>query len=387
MKYLILEIIQEACEGKVMVDNQDWPYSFNTIINDKRRYINKNNNITLHIRDIEEFKEKIKEYINLELDCKRSTMKIYNGNVSDKIKWYIVNLFANMTTEDFLNPIAFIDKYMAFLKDKTFDYLDEGITVKLPKVKDSELEIKREQNNTSMETPNRITLTLKKKGEEFTTFKLPSIYYAVREENNKKVCYIYSVMNKGNKKLNESELKFQKQINRLLYKLNDGVVESEEYYEYKEALKRKEEKEAQGEEVTEEIYYPEGNISDITNSFLFSLNIFMSLLQKEKIKTVKVIPYLPVRYNARALAAKEKETEEARELYEQRNDMIQTNATNKLIRTFRRLSSQNGSVKVIMYPYEMDEFLTINLDSRENELDNMLLEESNDVINREIKEK
>ena len=150
MKDLILEIIQEACEGKVMVDNQDWPYSFNTIINDKRRYINKNNNITLHIRDIEEFKEKIKEYINLELDCKRSTMKIYNGNVSDKIKWYIVNLFANMTTEDFLNPIAFIDKYMAFLKDKTFDYLDEGITVKLPKVKDSELEIKREQNNTSM---------------------------------------------------------------------------------------------------------------------------------------------------------------------------------------------------------------------------------------------
>ena len=67
--------------------------------------------------------------------------------------------------------------------------------------------------------------------------------------------------------------------------------------------------------------------------------------------------------------------------------MIQTNATNKLIRTFRRLSSQNSSVKVIMYPYEMDEFLTINLDSRENELDNMLLEESNDVINREIKEK
>lgn len=44
-------------------------------------------------------------------------------------------------------------------------------------------------------------------------------------------------------------------------------------------------------------------------------------------------------------------------------------------------------VKVIMYLYEMDEFLTINLDSRENELDDMLLDESNDVINREIKEK
>ena len=384
MKDLILEIIQEACEGKVMVDNLDWPFSFNTIINGKRKYINKNNNITLHIRDIEEFKEKIKEYINLELDCKRSTMKIYNGNVSDKIKWYIVNLFANMTTEDFLNPIAFIDKYMAFLRDKTFDYLDEGITVKLPKVKDSELEIKREQNNTSMETPNRITLTLKKKREEFTTFKLPSIYYAVREENNKKVCYIYSVMNKDNKKLNESELKFQKQINRLLYKLNDGVVDSEEYYEYKEALKRKEEKEAQGEEVTEEIYYPEENISDITNSFLFSLNIFMSLLQKEGIETVKVVTYLPVRYNSRAIAAEESPKKKE---FQERNDMIQTNATNKLIRTFRRLAHQNDALEITMYPYEYDEFLTISLRSRDKELDNMLLEESNDIINSEVKEK
>lgn len=37
MKDLILEIIQEACEGKVMVDNLDWPFSFNTIINGKRK--------------------------------------------------------------------------------------------------------------------------------------------------------------------------------------------------------------------------------------------------------------------------------------------------------------------------------------------------------------
>lgn len=369
MNDLILEIFNEACEGKVMIDNMNWPFSFNTMINGKRRYYNKNNNITLVIKNLDEFKEKIKEYLNLEIDCKRKTMRIYNGVVSDKIKWYIVNLFANMTTEDFLNPIAYIDKYMAFLRDKTFDYLDDGITVKLPKVKESELEIKREQNSTSMETPYKITLTLKKNGDEFTTFKLPSIYYAVREENNKKVCYIYSVMNKDNKKLTESEMKFQKQINRLLYKLNDGVVDSQEYYDYKEG---------------ESEYYPEGNISDITNSFLFSLNIFMSLLQKEGIEQVKVVSYLPVRYNSRVLAAEDSEKKE--ELLE-RNNMIQTNATNKLIRTFRRLAHQNNALEITMYPYEYDEFLTINLASREKELENMLLEESNDIINNEIKEK
>lgn len=384
MKDLILEIIQEACEGKVIVDGEEWPYSFNTIIEDKDFYENENNLSTLVIKDLDKLIEKLEEYITLELILERKTLKIYSGKEEDRIKWLISNLFANMTTEDFLNPIAFIDKYMAFLKDKTFDYLDEGITVNLPRVKDSELEIKREQNNTSMETPNRITLTLKRKGEELTTFKLPSIYYAVREENNKKVCYIYSVMNKDNKKLNESELKFQKQINRLLYKLNDGVVDSEEYYEYKEALKRKEEKEAQGEKVTEEIYYPEGNISDITNSFLFSLNIFMSLLQKEGIETVKVVTYLPVRYNSRAIAA---EKSPKKKEFQERNDMIQTNATNKLIRTFRRLAHQNDALEITMYPYEYDEFLTISLRSRDKELDNMLLEESNDIINSEVKEK
>lgn len=384
MKKIFLELVKEACSGKVIVDGEEWPYSFNTIIEDKDFYENENNLSTLVIKDLDKLIEKLEEYITLELILERKTLKIYSGKEEDRIKWLISNLFANMTTEDFLNPIAFIDKYMAFLKDKTFDYLDEGITVNLPRVKDSELEIKREQNNTSMETPNRITLTLKRKGEELTTFKLPSIYYAVREENNKKVCYIYSVMNKDNKKLNESELKFQKQINRLLYKLNDGVVDSEEYYEYKEALKRKEEKEAQGEEVTEEIYYPEGNISDITNSFLFSLNIFMSLLQKEGIETVKVVTYLPVRYNSRAIAA---EKSPKKKEFQERNDMIQTNATNKLIRTFRRLAHQNDALEITMYPYEYDEFLTISLRSRDKELDNMLLEESNDIINSEVKEK
>ena len=384
MKKIFLELVKEACSGKVIVDGEEWPYSFNTIIEDKDFYENENNLSTLVIKDLDKLIEKLEEYITLELILERKTLKIYSGKEEDRIKWLISNLFANMTTEDFLNPIAFIDKYMAFLKDKTFDYLDEGITVNLPRVKDSELEIKREQNNTSMETPNRITLTLKRKGEELTTLKLPSIYYAVREENNKKVCYIYSVMNKDNKKLNESELKFQKQINRLLYKLNDGVVDSEEYYEYKEALKRKEEKEAQGEEVTEEIYYPEGNISDITNSFLFSLNIFMSLLQKEGIETVKVVTYLPVRYNSRAIAA---EKSPKKKEFQERNDMIQTNATNKLIRTFRRLAHQNDALEITMYPYEYDEFLTISLRSRDKELDNMLLEESNDIINSEVTEK
>ena len=369
MKEIFLELVKEACNGKVIVDGETWPYTFNTIIEDKTFLENENNNATLVIKNLDKLISKLEEYITLELILERKTLKIYSGREQDRIKWLISNLIANMTTEDFMNPVLFIDKYIAFLKDKTFNYLDDGITIKLSKMKDSELEIKREQNNTAMETPNKITMTLRKNNDEFTTFKLPSIYYAIREENNEKVCYIYSVMNKDNKKLNENELKFQKQINRLLYKLNDGVKDSDDYYDYKEG---------------KSTYYPEDNITDVTHSFIFSLNVFLSLLQKENIKEVRVVPYLPVRYNSRALAAKESANEE--ELNE-RNDMIQTNATNKLIRTFRRLETQNKNMQITSYPYEIDEFLRIKLNARTKDLDNMLLEEANDMVNNDIKER
>ena len=32
MKEIFLELVKEACNGKVIVDNEAWPYSFNTII-------------------------------------------------------------------------------------------------------------------------------------------------------------------------------------------------------------------------------------------------------------------------------------------------------------------------------------------------------------------
>ena len=145
MKKIFLELVKEACSGKVIVDGEEWPYSFNTIIEDKDFYENENNLSTLVIKDLDKLIEKLEEYITLELILERKTLKIYSGKEEDRIKWLLSNLFANMTTEDFLNPIAFIDKYMAFLKDKTFDYLDEGITVNLPNTKQNNFNFKKKR--------------------------------------------------------------------------------------------------------------------------------------------------------------------------------------------------------------------------------------------------
>ena len=353
MKELFYELIKETCNGKVIIDNEEWPYSFNTIIEDKIRLENKDNNICLIIKNEEEFFKLLEEYINLELSINRKILNITNEK--DKIKFLIVCLFANGTTEDFINPENFIGRNIYFLKDNTFNYLDRGVSVEIGNiVKDSNIEIKREQNSTMMETPYKITYTIKNKEEKH---ELPSIYYGIVEENGIKKCYIYGIQ--ASKK-NENN-KFNKNINRLLYKINEGVEDTQEYYNYKN---------------NKSDYYPEGNISDVTMSFILSLNMFVTLLQSENIQEIKAVPYLPVRYNSRELAASRSNRED---LFE-RNKRIQTNLTNKFIRTFRRLEEQNKNIKVTMYPYELDEFLTIEIDNHKKEITNKLLEDTSKEI-------
>ena len=42
MKEILLELFQEAANGKVKVDGEEWPYSFNTNIEDKLIFENEN---------------------------------------------------------------------------------------------------------------------------------------------------------------------------------------------------------------------------------------------------------------------------------------------------------------------------------------------------------
>ena len=65
MKEIFLELIKEACNGKVIVDGEEWPYSFNTIIEDRDFYENEDNNVTLVIKNLDKLIEKIEEYKSL----------------------------------------------------------------------------------------------------------------------------------------------------------------------------------------------------------------------------------------------------------------------------------------------------------------------------------
>ena len=345
MQKIFTELIKEASNGEVIIDDESWPIAFNTeIIEDNKIYENENNFSTLIIKDKEEFFKLLKKYLKLELKKNRKTPKFYKNTKHNKIKWLMAYLFVNATCSDFSNPNEYIRKEISFLEDDTFNYLDKGIDIDMEYFSNSKLRIKHEVSPTTMETPNKINLSLIKNiDNQEVEYNLPSIYYGI----DKDTCYIYGMLSpKPKKDISELESKYDKKINRILYKLNSGVKESQDYFDFKEGLTS---------------YYPEGNITDVTHSFVLSLSIFLGLLKNKNINKVKAVSYLPVRYVSRYITAINKDDKEKQLELLERNDKIQNNITNKFIRTFIRLSSQDKSISIESLPYEIDEYLTVSL--------------------------
>ena len=355
------EIIKEAKTGQVIIDNDAWPVAFNTIIyeDDKEKILwNDNNNTTLRIKEKAKLLELLEMYIDIELKKQRKTITFFSDKERNHIKWLITYLFVNATTEDFMIPEKLVTRYIRFLNDDTFDCLEKPLEIKMDKnLLESTLRVQKKINSTSMETPYRIDMELVSTiNNQEVVYPLPSIYYGVA---NKK-CYVYSVMMpKAKKELTEEEKKFIKKVNRQLYKINQGVQELEnpDYFTYKEGKSD---------------YYPEENISDVTHSFILAINTFISLLQVRKINEIRLATYLPLRYQSRELAAQKKDGQQ-REEFEERNDYIQQNITNKIIRTFRRLALQNPSVVIKRLPYEVDEFLTSTITPTKGKIENPVL--------------
>ena len=349
IKEIFYELIKEAKDGKVIIDEDPFPIGFNTIINDNEQYLSNNNLSTLEINNLDLFLNKLKEYLELVQKKDRQVYGFLKRNPHDYYKFLIAYLFTNATTEDFLKPIEFIDKEIAFLKENTFNYLNEGIKFQLgSNFKNSSIEIKNEDQSVMMETPYKMTFTFTKLiDNKKVSYKLPSISYGIK--NNE--CYIYSILNSENKDAdNEDEKYYKKKISRQLYKVNKDVHdESEE------------------------------SINDVSPSAVISLLIFISLLKKENITNIKAVPYLPLRYLSRDLAAQEL-NEEQRKILQERNDTIQNNLTNKFIRTFKRVAYHMSGIEINSYPYEYDEYLNIKLGNEQTKVNNELLDELSKTI-------
>lgn len=336
IRNLFISVAKEAIDAKVTFEDETWPFAFNTKL-EKEEYSKNDYFPTIIIKNEDEFFRLLEIYVNKTLESGRRLP--YFKTRSDQIRFIISYLFVNATTEEFNNPIELLNKHIAFLEDDTFKEYDVPITLPLDgDLENTSLSIRRNTQSIYLETPHAIKLKI----EDDTSnndYELGEISYGIY--NN--TCYVYSMMNRALK----SDDPFYKKINRKLFKLNNNIFDSEsdEFKEYKNNNR-------------EGDYYPE-NITDVSMPFVLSLSAFINLLKEYGITDIKVVTYLPLRYLSRT--------------DEERNNNIQRNATDKLIRTFRRVAYQMDGVEVTSLPYELDEYLTLKLDktkdlSSENEM-------------------
>lgn len=348
------EIIPECSKGRVECFFY-YNVLFNTIIlesNKKYMFDNSYDGLmapTLIIKDKEKFDTLLEQYVRLCLDFYDESNypeEINNDKGYLKEKMIMTLLFSNATYEDFNNPIEFLQKRIAFLEGEEKDY-ECSFSPSL----DGVVSISIEKDKIYNETPYKFSS--KVINEEGNTFSFPEIKFGIYNDT----VYVYAIQNKGNEKND-----YSKKVNRTLFKIGEGFDIKEDNYEL----------------------YEEGNLKDISASFLVSLNMFISYIHNLGYDKIVVPSILICRYNAKKIALynallNNRVTLDTQEFILNRDENIQKNLTEKFIRTFLRLKHHYSNINITSMPYETDSSLHL-LVSNNLSSNNHLLNETSKVV-------
>lgn len=355
-------IIHEASNGRIDCLNY-YNIIFSTkIIEENKEYVAKyeHDDIiipTLIIKDKRKFDELLIEYVN-------KAMTFYDNNNFDseldnytydnnekricKEKVILSLLFANATTEDFNDPCNFLRKRIDFIDNDIRNNDDLGYSDILK----GNVSIKIKDDLIYNETPYQ--MIIKVTSSDNQEFVFPSIKFGISDD----YVYIYAIQNKE-----QENTIFNKKINRILYKVGEGFDENKENNDE--------------------------NLKDVTSSFLVSLNMFIAYLYSQGYSKIIVPSYLIERWNAKCISnylkikLRNKNIDEALELFD-KQEYIQYNLTNKLIRTFLRLGCHFNNIDVVSFPYEADSCLHININDRIMNCNNKLLFETYQLASNSI---
>lgn len=351
------EVIPEAAKGKI-----DCYFSLNILFN--TYFVETNTTIqervnyedvlipTLMIKNKNVFDLLLVKYVNLAKEYYIDDKQLNEVKLDNKeIKFILSLLWSNATVEDYNNPIEFLEKRISFL---TNSLVDSNVNFGFVPLLNGVLTLKIEKDLLLNETPSKMVFSLCDK--ENNNYYFPEVKFGIH--NNE--VYFYAIQNKEQ----EKNLYSQK-VNRLLYKIGEGFDSTTDNYDI----------------------YDEGNLKDITASFLVVLNMSIAYLNSIGYSNIKVSSILPTRWNAKRISIEEvskhiKLFNDKRNLEEQ--NRIQNNLTEKFIRTFLRLCYHYDGMDVVSYPYENDSFLNISLNEHLC-CNNSLLGEIFDVVNKNKK--
>lgn len=312
---------------------------------------------TLVIKNKEIFNKLLTEYLAL-AKTKYDLTKYYETLEFDDIenpehiinKLILTTLWANATYDDFNWSEEFLRKQILFLKDNTFSEYNEPTIIGYSEMLGGYLEIENIPEPILNETPTSLKISLiEPKTNERYTF--PLVRYGIKDDK----CYIYAVQK--NKKF-DVDNNFKKKVNRRLFKIGENFDTKNDTYEN----------------------YKEGNLKDVSASFVVASNIVLGLLSSKGINDIVVPSILIERWNAKEknIVLRSKKEEKPKEYIETNKDEhngIQSNLTEKLLRTFLRIVSHNNTFEVIAYPFDIDSSLHIRTCS-ELDCNNSLLNET-----------
>ena len=312
---------------------------------------------TLVIKNKERFNKLLTDYLNL-AKSKYDLTKYYEALDFSDIKNHeqvinkivLTTLWANATYDDFSESEEFIKRQIAFLKDDTFSKYNEPTIIGYSEMLGGYVEIENISEPILNETPTSLKISLiEPETNERYTF--PLVRYGIEDGK----CYIYAVQK--NKKFDE-ENSFKKKVNRRLFKIGENFDTKNDTYEN----------------------YKEGNLKDVSASFVVASNIALGLLSSEGINDIVIPSILIERWNAKETnilvrSEREKNSEEYIDTNKDEHDQIQSNLTEKLLRTFLRIVSHNKTFEVASYPFDIDSSLHIKT-SPELDCNNSLLNET-----------
>lgn len=356
----ILEIFLTEVAGQKEIHIEDFVYNIalNYDITDpkheEKRCKVEESLPSIHINNIELFKDKLNNYVEVVSSKKGVMESIPFESEEDKIKYMTAMLFINATAEDFGYPYSYIDKYTAAAKDKSFEDLKEekGIGI-LSTFKDAELKVKSKDQSMFLETPQRLEFTLSKKmqdGKEYTV-SLPSVSCFCYDKDNEKVLCVAAIQNKKVDNDHERGV-FEKQVNRQKFKLNSGVDKEEQ---------------------------------DVEPLAILSLTSAICLAKQRGITKVQMPDFMPMRWYAKELANEKKSKMRNLSLEELKEEQmrIQTNITDKFLRNMVRINDQLGMVEISNIPVISGDYLECNITDKLVDNPNNILKEISDNISKE----
>ena len=312
---------------------------------------------TLVIKNKESFNKLLTEYLTL-ARTKYDLTKYYEALEFSDIKNHeqvinkliLTTLWANATYDDFSDSEEFLRKQISFLKDNTFSEYNEPTIIVYSEMLGGYVEIENISEPILNETPNslKISLVEPETNEKYT---FPLVRYGIKDGK----CYIYAVQK--NKKF-DIDNNFKKKVNRKLFKIGENFDTKNDTYEN----------------------YKEGNLKDVSASFVVASNIALGLLSSKGINDIVVPSILIERWNAKekniiVRSGREENKEEYIETNKDEHNEIQRNLTEKLLRTFLRIISHNNTFEVMSYPFDIDSSLHIRT-SPELDCNNSLLNET-----------